>query len=338
MAEAKANTAVLEPPEEGRERPSRRLSLEEAEQLKAKEQLLQDAEAGSRFPQNIPVLVRGKIIAPALSALKKLLSLLKPTGPMLWVLFVLASLLVFFGSLQLAGVFNPGEIVQTTKLTVKKVNIKDAVASKAKRAVSIAKGGFSTAGGGLSQLKKIPVFFSSSYSGYKAWKKERQKDRLVLQQKNLHFEQKKIAQAQKGLEKQSANLKEQEDKINARKITLLQEEQRLAQFKEELKKREKALLKKQQQKPQEKVKAKGAAKGESAEKAEPEKLNLENIVRLSDIYKNMPPDQAAEVVKEMDDELVIAIFMQMKERTVARIMGEMEPQKAAALSKKMSGK
>lgn len=344
MAEGRADAAVMDPPESaakpaqgGSEKPARRPVSDEADQLAAKEQLLDGAPAGPRFPLNIPLLLREKLLSNLKTIPGRLFSLLKPSGPMIWVVFVLASLLVFFGSLFFAGVFNPREIVKTTKQTVQKSDWKGAVKARARRAIEIAKGGFSTAGSGLSGLKKIPAFFGSSYGEYKTWKKQRQKESLVIQQRKLHFDQQKINQAQKGLEKQSANLKEQEDKISAQKIALSQEEQRLVQFKAELKKREQALLKKQKTQP--KGEAKGAKKevteGAPAPAAK-EEVSLENIVRLSDIYKKMPADQAAEVVKEIDDELVIAIFAQMKERNVASILGEMDPPKAAALTKKMA--
>lgn len=283
------------------------------------------------------MLLRAKIVSSALSGARRAASLLMPRGAGLWIIFAIVSALIFFGSLQFAGVFSPKTFVAGTVNKARKIEVKDKLKGKVSRAVQVAKGGFQVIGKGLSQLKKIPAFFAGSYQNYKSWKKQREMDMLARWGKKLRFDQQKLNEAQKGLEKQKTNLSKQEDEIKSGKIKISQEEQRLVQFREELKKKEKELIKKQQQKEETNVTAeKKVAAGEKTE-AVSQKENLAQIERLADIYRNMPPDQAADIVKEIDDDLVIAIFSQMKERNVARIMGEMEPQKAAELTKKMSG-
>ncbi len=284
--------------------------------------------------------LRQKLISSALSGARRGASALKPTGIGVWILFALVSLLIFFGSLQFAGVFNPGVFVAGTVTKARKIDVKDKLKDKAQRAVEITKGGIRVIAEGLSQFKKIPAFFALSYQNYKAWKKEREKDKLAQWNKKLRFDQHKINQDKEGLNKQTANLHKQEDEIKSEKIKFSQEEQRLIQFRESLKKKEKELIKKQPQKEEKKVtEKKKESVGTVTAVAENEapKEDLAKIERLADIYKNMPPDIAAEILKDMDDDLAIAIFEQMKEKNVAHIMAEMEPQKAAALTKKMSG-
>lgn len=306
----------------------------QSQQLSAEEKQRVKLPLGARI-----ALLRQRLVSSALTGARRGASALKPTGIGVWILFALVSLLIFFGSLQFAGVFNPGMFVAGTVTKARKIDVRDKLKGKTQRAVEITKGGIRVIAAGLSQLKKIPAFFAASYQNYKAWKKEREKDKLAQWNKKLRFDQQKINQDKEGLNKQRANLLKQEDEIKSEKIKSSQEEQRLIQFREELKKKEKELIKKQPQKEEKKVTEKknegGGTVAAGAENEAP-KENLAKIERLADIYKNMPPDQAAEIVKEMDDDLVLAIFEQMKEKNVARIMAEMEPQKAAKLSKKMS--
>lgn len=296
------------------------------------------------IPERI-ALIRGKIVSGALSLVQRAGGVFKPGGAGMWVLFVIVSLLIFFGSLQFAGVFNPKTFVTDTVKTARKIEVKDTLKTKTQRAVEITKGGFSVIGRGFTQFQKIPAFFAVSYQKYKSWKKQREMDILARREKKLRFEQSKLNQDKKGLEKQKTNLLKQEDEVKAEKIKTLQEQKRLEQFRDELKKREKTLAKTKVKEEEQSVAVEGVKKKEAKtssqgvvnEKNEDEE-SLASIERLADIYKNMPPDQAAEIVKEIDDDLVMAIFAQMKERNVARIIGEMEPQKAAEITKKMSGK
>lgn len=63
----------------------------------------------------------------------------------------------------------------------------------------------------------------------------------------------------------------------------------------------------------------------------------ESVKKLVDVYSNMKPQSAAQVIATLDDELAIHILKRMKKQDAGNILNFMSPQKAKALSEKYTG-
>jgi flagellar motility protein MotE (MotC chaperone) len=62
------------------------------------------------------------------------------------------------------------------------------------------------------------------------------------------------------------------------------------------------------------------------------------ITRLARIFEAMKPKQAAPVMSQLDNEVIVMILMKMKERAAAKILGEMSVERAASISRQISQK
>lgn len=63
----------------------------------------------------------------------------------------------------------------------------------------------------------------------------------------------------------------------------------------------------------------------------------ESVKKLVDVYSNMKPQSAAQVIASLDEELAIHILKRMKKQEAGNILNFMSPQKAKALSEKYTG-
>lgn len=63
-----------------------------------------------------------------------------------------------------------------------------------------------------------------------------------------------------------------------------------------------------------------------------------NVARLARVFGKMKPAEASLVVGRMDDDLVVDVLMQIKERQTAKILGALDAAKAANLSEKMAAR
>lgn len=63
-----------------------------------------------------------------------------------------------------------------------------------------------------------------------------------------------------------------------------------------------------------------------------------NISRLARLYGNMKPEEAAPIMRELDDDLVVNLLKKMEDEQAAKILAVMEPQRAAKVTKLLAGK
>ena len=61
-----------------------------------------------------------------------------------------------------------------------------------------------------------------------------------------------------------------------------------------------------------------------------------NVRRLAKVFNKMKPAEAGRVVPEMNERLVVAVLMQLKDRQAAKILGQIRPALAARISEKMA--
>ncbi|MCS7214874.1 MAG: hypothetical protein RMI30_04795 [Thermodesulfovibrio sp.] len=70
-------------------------------------------------------------------------------------------------------------------------------------------------------------------------------------------------------------------------------------------------------------------------KAQLEKAQTENYQRLAKIYESMPPEEAAARLEKLDEETATTLLLAIKPRQAAKILANVNPEKAAALSKRL---
>lgn len=63
----------------------------------------------------------------------------------------------------------------------------------------------------------------------------------------------------------------------------------------------------------------------------------ESVKKLVEMYSNMKPQNAAQVMASLDDELAIKVLKRMKKQNAGNILNFMAPQKAKTLSEKYTG-
>ncbi len=62
----------------------------------------------------------------------------------------------------------------------------------------------------------------------------------------------------------------------------------------------------------------------------------ERIRQIARIYSQMKPDEAATVLTELDDDLVIELVLRWEDRFAARVLAEMDSQRSARLTRILS--
>ncbi|WP_353683641.1 hypothetical protein V4D30_07100 [Thermodesulfovibrio sp. 3907-1M] len=70
-------------------------------------------------------------------------------------------------------------------------------------------------------------------------------------------------------------------------------------------------------------------------KAQLEKAQQENYQRLAKIYEAMPPEEAASRIEKLDEDTAVALLLAIKPRQAGKILANVTPDKAAALSKRI---
>lgn len=67
-----------------------------------------------------------------------------------------------------------------------------------------------------------------------------------------------------------------------------------------------------------------------------ERAREENFQKLAKIYEAMPPEEAASRLEKLDDETAAGLILAIKPRQAGKILGNVNPEKAAAISKKIT--
>lgn len=126
-----------------------------------------------------------------------------------------------------------------------------------------------------------------------------------------------------------AAIQKEEDLIAKEKEDIKLEWNYIEQAKQELKQQEKDLEKKQQE----------ILIQESEIQVTGEKLNtkLSNLKSTAQYYELMDAKKAAEIMSEMEDEFILQLFQYMKKENISQILTQLEPKKAANITKKMVG-
>ncbi len=70
-------------------------------------------------------------------------------------------------------------------------------------------------------------------------------------------------------------------------------------------------------------------------KAQLEKAQTENYQRLAKIYEQMPPEEAAARLEKLDEDTATTLLLAIKPRQAAKILANVNPEKAAVLSKRL---
>lgn len=66
-------------------------------------------------------------------------------------------------------------------------------------------------------------------------------------------------------------------------------------------------------------------------------VDQEKVNKLVDLYSNMKPKQAAEVIGSINEDLAVEILAKMKKKNAAEVMNLLPPEKAKVLSEKYTG-
>lgn len=66
-----------------------------------------------------------------------------------------------------------------------------------------------------------------------------------------------------------------------------------------------------------------------------EKATQENYQRLAKIYESMPPEEAASRIEKLDEDTAVLLLLAIKPRQAGKILANVNPDKAAILSKKI---
>jgi flagellar motility protein MotE (MotC chaperone) len=62
------------------------------------------------------------------------------------------------------------------------------------------------------------------------------------------------------------------------------------------------------------------------------KIDKENLLGLAKVYENMPPEDAASRLEKIDTKFAIKLMKAINSRKAGKILGFVEPKKAAILS------
>jgi flagellar motility protein MotE (MotC chaperone) len=66
-------------------------------------------------------------------------------------------------------------------------------------------------------------------------------------------------------------------------------------------------------------------------------VDTEKVNKLVDLYSNMKPKQAADIIGSLNEELAVEVMAKMKKKNAAEIMNLLQPEKARILSEKYTG-
>ncbi len=120
------------------------------------------------------------------------------------------------------------------------------------------------------------------------------------------------------------------DKLKQRKEELDMREKELAQLEEELQRQKVELDKRITQLED----MRGQIAQVLKERVE---VDQEKVTKLVDLYSNMKPKQAADVIGSINEDLAVEVLAKMKKKSAAEIMNLLPPEKAKVLSEKYTG-
>lgn len=136
----------------------------------------------------------------------------------------------------------------------------------------------------------------------------------------------------KGGEEKSAVSEDmnQYDKLRQRKEELDQREKELTELEEELQKQKVELDKRLTQLEE--------MRGQIAQTLKDRvEVDQEKVTKLVDLYSNMKPKQAADIIGSINEELAVEVLAKMKKKNAAEIMNLLPQDKAKVLSEKYTG-
>jgi flagellar motility protein MotE (MotC chaperone) len=119
-------------------------------------------------------------------------------------------------------------------------------------------------------------------------------------------------------------------KLGARKEELDRREQSLVQLEEELQKQKEDLDRRLQQLEQMRAEIAKILKDRV-------EVDQEKVGRLVELYSNMKPKQAAEVISSINEDLAVEVLTRMKKKNAAEIMNLLPPDKSKVLSERFTG-
>ena len=68
-----------------------------------------------------------------------------------------------------------------------------------------------------------------------------------------------------------------------------------------------------------------------------EGIKEERIKKLAKVYEGMRPEDAAPILSELDDLTIVNILLQMEDRRVSKILGQMSVDRATEISQRLTG-
>jgi flagellar motility protein MotE (MotC chaperone) len=120
------------------------------------------------------------------------------------------------------------------------------------------------------------------------------------------------------------------EKLKQRKLELDMREKELTELEEELQKQKVELDKRIVQLEE--------MRGQIAQVLKDRvEMDQEKVNKLVDLYSNMKPKQAADVIGSINEDLAVEILAKMKKKSAAEIMNLLPPEKARMLSEKYTG-
>lgn len=120
------------------------------------------------------------------------------------------------------------------------------------------------------------------------------------------------------------------EKLKQRKEELDMREKELVELEEELQKQKVELDKRIQQLEE----MRGQIAQVLKERVE---VDQEKVNKLVELYSNMKPKQAADVIGTINEDLAVEVLAKMKKKSAAEIMNLLPPEKARVLSEKYTG-
>ncbi len=120
------------------------------------------------------------------------------------------------------------------------------------------------------------------------------------------------------------------EKLKQRKDELDRREKELGELEEELQKQKVELDKRIQQLEQMRTQIAQVLKDRV-------EIDQEKVNKLVELYSNMKPKQAADVIGNINEDLAVEVLSKMKKKNAAEIMNLLPPEKARVLSEKYTG-
>ncbi len=131
--------------------------------------------------------------------------------------------------------------------------------------------------------------------------------------------------------------RKREKEVEALEASLARKQQRLEAVKRDVEGRYKTLRMLQEELSAVVDEESRVPPDEAAARKEAEEKAFEDKVRqLSKVFDKMKPAEAAKVIEQMDEKLVVQVLRRLKARQAAKVLGNVEPKLAARLSEKMA--